>query len=48
MDKQSQPESYVENNLNNQVNQDRLVDALLENWESQERGRLVDLPRWAQ
>lgn len=48
MDKKSQSESYVENNINNQASQDRLVDALVEIWESQERGRLMDLPRWAQ
>lgn len=30
------------------VSQDRLVDLLVETWESHERGRLVDLPRWAQ
>lgn len=48
MDKASQSDGYVENNINNESGQDRLVDALVEIWESQERGRLVDLPRWAQ
>lgn len=30
------------------INQERLMDVLIESWESQERCRLVDLPRWAQ
>lgn len=28
--------------------QERLMDMLAENWEAQERARLVTLPRWAQ
>lgn len=37
-----------ENSAEMPTNQDRLVDLLMEAWESQERGRLVELPRWAQ
>lgn len=37
-----------DNTLEIGISQDRLVDLLVETWESQERGRLVDLPRWAQ
>ena len=39
---------HPENMLEMPLSQDGLVDLLVEAWESQERGRLVDLPRWAQ
>jgi hypothetical protein len=44
MDQSHREQAYEDNSQN----QDKVVDVLVEIWESQERGRLVDPPRWVQ